>query len=114
VNVCVCVCIARAQRRPIIDFELKQLPHAFTCVMPSSDPNVIALGDTHGNVVEIDLRNKNIKGLFRGAAPPPLRVARVCRFGSLTRSLLRRLCVVAQVSPARCVRSPMDPMASPS
>jgi hypothetical protein len=60
------VCGDRAQRRPTIDFELKQLPHAFSCIVPSADPNVIALGDTHGNVVEIDLRNKNIKGLYRG------------------------------------------------
>ncbi|ELR24823.1 WD repeatcontaining protein 74, putative [Acanthamoeba castellanii str. Neff] len=58
----------KAQRRPTIDFELKQLPHAFSCIVPSADPNVIALGDTHGNVVEIDLRNKNIKGLYRGIA----------------------------------------------
>jgi len=63
----------RAQRRPVIDFELKQLPNAFTCIVPSADPNVIALGDTMGNAVELDLRNKRIRGLFRGtvhALPP--------------------------------------------
>lgn len=56
----------RAQRRPVVDFELKELPNAFTCIVASSDPNVITVGDTLGNAVEIDLRNKKIKGSYRG------------------------------------------------